>query len=92
VSDNLIAGGGFAIYAEDYSPSESNPSGGFTVSNITFTGNRFSTHLFGCVGYFGVWFPRGRRPTNLQRSGNTVLETGADVDAGNPSSQGRTCN
>jgi hypothetical protein len=92
VSDNLIAGGGFSIYGEDYSPSESNPSGGFTVTNIAFTGNRFSTALFGCVGYFGVWFPRGAPTDGWRRSGNTVLETSADVDSGNPSYQGRPCN
>jgi hypothetical protein len=92
VSDNLIAGGGFAIYAEDYSPSESNPSGGLTVTNVTFTDNRFSTKLFGCVGYYGVWFPRGGPPINWRRSGNTVLETGVDVDGGNPRSQGHACN
>jgi hypothetical protein len=92
VSNNLIAGGGFSIYGEDYSPSESNPSGGFTVTNIAFTGNRFSTALFGCVGYFGVWFPRGAPTDGWRRSGNTVLETGADVDSSNPSYQGHPCN
>jgi hypothetical protein len=92
VSDNLIAGGGFSIYGEDYSPSESNPSGGFTVTNIAFTGNRFSTALFGCVGYFGVWFPRGAPTDGWRRSGNIVLETGADVDSSNPSYQGHSCN
>ena len=92
VSDNLIAGGGFSIYGEDYSPSESNPSGGFTVTNIAFTDNRFSTALFGCVGYFGVWFPRGAPTDGWRRNGNTVLETGADVDSGNPSYQGHPCN
>lgn len=91
VSNNLIAGGGFAVYAEDYSPSEANPSGGFTVTNITFTGNKFSTVLFGCIGYYGVWFSRGNPSDHWNRSGNTVLETGANVDAGNPTSGGRAC-
>ena len=92
VSDNLIAGGGFAIYSEDYSPSESSPAGGFTVTNTHFNSNVFSTHLFGCVGYFGVWFPRGGAPSDgWHRSGNRVLETGADVDNQNPTSQGRSC-
>ncbi|HEY7049798.1 MAG TPA: DUF4082 domain-containing protein [Jatrophihabitantaceae bacterium] len=91
VSNNLVSGGGFSVYAEDYSPSEGNPSGGFTVTNITLTGNRFSTHLFGCIGYYGVWFPRGAPTDGWRRSGNTVLETGADVDSGNPSYQGRSC-
>ena len=91
VSNNLIAGGGFAIYSEDYSPSESSPAGGFTVTNTYFNNNVFSTHLFGCVGYFGVWFPRGAPSDGWHRSGNRVLETGADVDNQNPTSQGRSC-
>ena len=90
-SRSLIAGGGFSVYAEDYSPSEANPSGGFTVTNITFTGNKFSTVLFGCIGYYGVWFSRGNPSDHWNRSGNTVLETGANVDAGNPTSGGRAC-
>lgn len=91
VSNNLIAGGGFSVYAEDYNPSESNPSGGLTVTNIAFSGNKFSTVLFGCVGNYGVWFSRGNPSDGWHRSGNTVLETGASVDAGNPTSGGRSC-
>jgi hypothetical protein len=91
VSDNLIAGGGFAVYAEDYNPSEASPSGGHSVTNISFDGNKFSTVLFGCVGYYGVWYVRGNPSDQWNRSGNTVLETGADVDRGNPSYQGAPC-
>jgi hypothetical protein len=91
VSNNLIAGGGFSMYAEDYSPSESNPAGGFTVTGIVFTGNKFSTVLFGCVGYYGVWFPRGAPDDGWHRSGNSVLETGADVDSSNPTYHGSSC-
>jgi hypothetical protein len=91
VSDNLIAGGGFSIYAEDYNPSESDPRGGFTVTNITFADNAFSTALYGCVGYFGVWFPRGNPSDSWHRSGNTVLETAANVDTRNPTYQGHSC-
>ena len=87
VTNNLITGGGFAIYAEDYSPSEASPAGGFTLTNVSFTNNKFSTHLFGgsCVGRFGVWFPRGAPSDQWRRSGNSVLETGVNLDGGNPS-------
>ncbi len=92
VQNNLIAGGGFAIYAEDYVPSEANPAGGYSVTNVQFNNNKFSTHLFGCVGFYGVWYVRGAPTDGWRRSGNTVLETGANVDNGNPSYQGNTCN
>jgi hypothetical protein len=91
VSNNLIAGGGFSMYAEDYNPSEGSPGGGFSVTNIVFTNNRFSTALFGCVGYYGIWYTRGAPSDGWHRSGNTVLETGANVDAKNPSSGGQLC-
>ena len=81
VQSNLIAGGGFSIYAEDYSPSESSPAGGYTVTDISFSDNVFSNHLFGCVGYYGVWFPRGRPTDGWQRQGNVLLETGANLDS-----------
>ena len=92
VQSNLIAGGGFSIYAEDYSPSESSPAGGYTVTDISFSDNVFSNHLFGCVGYYGVWFPRGRPTDGWQRQGNVLLETGANLDSSNPTYQGRVCN
>ena len=92
VQSNLIAGGGFSIYAEDYSPSESSPAGGYTVTDISFADNVFSNHLFGCVGYYGVWFPRGRPTDGWQRQGNVLLETGANLDSSNPTYQGRVCN
>lgn len=91
VTRNLIAGGGFAVYAEDYSPSEASPAGGNSVTNVRFADNVFSTHLFGCVGYWGVWYPRGKPTDGWDRSGNTVLETRQGVDAGNPTFQGRVC-
>lgn len=84
--NNLIAGGGFAIYAQDYSPSDTNPSGGYSVTNVYFTNNKFSTYLEGnCVGFFGVWFPRGAPTDQWRRSGNKILETGFNLDSGNPS-------
>jgi hypothetical protein len=91
VARNLIAGGGFSVYAEDYSPSESSPAGGNVVTDVRFVDNVFSRRLYGCVGNWGVWFSRGRPTDGWHRTGNHVLETRASVDAGNPSYQGRTC-
>jgi hypothetical protein len=91
VSNNLIAGGGFAVYAEDYNPSESSPAGGYSVTNISFQNNRFSQALFGCVGNWGVWFTRGAPTDGWKRSGNTVLETGANMDSANPTYNGNSC-
>lgn len=91
VVGNLLAGGGFAVYAEDYSPSESNPAGGYSVTNVSFSNNVFSTVHFGCVGIYGVWFTRGAPTDGWRRSGNTVLETGEAIDAGNPHTAGRLC-
>ena len=70
VSNNLIAGGGFAAYAEDYSgPSgqatenvANSAVGGNSLTNISFLNNSFSTYLNSCVGSFGVWFYRGAWP------------------------------
>lgn len=91
VRDNLITGGGFSIYAEDYSPSESAPAGGYTVTDIRFVDNVFSRHLFGCVGYFGVWFPRGNPTDGWRRTGNHLLGSSGSLDHGNPSFHGRPC-
>ena len=103
VRDNLITGGGFAIYAEDYYPGDSGPGdpgavGGYSVSDIRFTGNVFSTYAAGCVGSFGVWFERpgwspydGGPTDGWHRHGNRVLETGQNVDDGNPSGPGLSC-
>lgn len=90
VRGNLIAGGGFAIYAEDYSPSEDSPQGGYVVERVTFRDNLFSRRLYGCVGYWGVWFHVG--PTDgWHRQGNRLLETGESLDGGNPSYDGQSC-
>jgi len=103
VNDNLITGGGFAIYAEDYDPGDGGPGdpsaiGGFSVTQITFTDNVFSTQASGCVGQFGVWFDRptwapydGGPTDGWHRSGNRVLETGENVDSGNPHDNGALC-
>ncbi len=92
VDRNLISGGGFSVYAEDYSPSEASPAGGYSLTNVAFTNNVFSTVHYGCVGSYGVWYPRGAPSDGWRRSGNFVLETGQKVDGGNPSYQGRVCN
>ncbi len=88
VENNLLAGGGFTIYAEDYSPSEDNPQGGYSVTNIRFVNNKFSTVNYPCVGYWGVWFPRGAPTDGWRRTGNVVLETGRNVDTQNPPKPG----
>jgi len=96
VTHNLITGGGFAIYAEDYNPGDGGPGdpsavGGFSDTDIGFTRNVFSTYAAGCVGQFGVWFERptwgpydGGPTDGWRRTGNKVLETGQNVDDGNP--------
>ena len=91
VENNLMAGGGFAVYAEDYSPSEQSPAGGYSVTNIRFNNNRFSTVHYPCVGNWGVWFTRGAPTDGWRRSGNTVLETGQNIDAKNPIVSGVEC-
>ena len=103
VRDNLITGGGFAIYAEDYYPGDGGPGdpgavGGYSVSEIRFINNVFSTYAAGCVGSFGVWFERpgwspydGGPTDGWHRHGNRVLETGQNLDQGNPSGTGLSC-
>jgi hypothetical protein len=95
ISNNLIGGGGFAVYAEDTSPSEGvgGASGGNQLTNVIFTNNKFSTAIEGkCVGFYGVWFYRptwtpyfGGPSDGWHRTGNMILETGINVDSGNPS-------
>lgn len=97
VENNLLAGGGFTVYAEDYHPTEASPGGGYTVTNIRFLNNKFSNRFFPCVGAFGVWFFRSNLlykggPTDgWRRTGNTVLETGQNIDSGNPIVNGVEC-
>jgi hypothetical protein len=103
VKNNLIAGGGFAVYAEDYNPSDGAPgdpsaAGGFSVTNIQFDDNAFSTVDAGCVGKYGVWFTRptwepyqGGPTDGWHRLGNVVLETGENIDMSNPYSGGQLC-
>jgi hypothetical protein len=103
VADNLIRGGGFAVYAEDYNPGTGAPgapsaAGGFTVTGIWFVDNVFSTAVSDCVGNYGVWFDRpswvpykGGPTDGWHRSGNIVLETGENIDNHNPHVKGQLC-
>lgn len=91
VDNNLLQGGGFSVYAEDYSPSEASPAGGYTVTNVRFTNNRFSNSRYDCVGAYGVWFTRGAPSDGWRRSGNRLLETGQNLDNNNPIVNGWEC-
>ena len=95
VEGNLLRGGGFTVYAQDYSPSEASPAGGYSVTNVRFVNNKFSNVSSRCVGNWGVWFfrsawtyqggPTGGWGANGNvRSGNTIIETNTNVDSGNP--------
>jgi hypothetical protein len=96
IMNNLIAGGGFAMYAEDSSPGDGapgdpSPVGGNSLTDVVYTNNSFSTYLNPCVGLYGVWFERSAWPPyyggptdGWHRSGNVVLELGLNVDDGNP--------
>jgi hypothetical protein len=92
IDNNLAAGSGFLMYAEDYSPSEQNPGGGYSVTNIVHANNRFSTALYPCAGAYGVWYPRGAPTDGWHRSGNVILETGEKIDSSNPHVNGQICN
>lgn len=102
VDNNLMTSGGFTIYAEDYSPAEGGSAavGGNTLTNVHFTNNRFSTIQGACVGDYGVWFYRsgwspyfggptdGWNTGGSTRTGNKILETGFNLDNGNPNGCG----
>jgi parallel beta-helix repeat protein len=91
VENNLMAGGGFTVYAEDYSPSEQSPAGGYSVTNVIFSNNSFSTVHYPCVGNWGVWFTRGAPTDGWHRNGNTVVESAQNLDANNPIVNGVEC-
>lgn len=84
VENNLMAGGGFTAYAHDSNPSGDSPAGGFSTTNIRFINNAFSTMYYSIVGYWGVWFPRGRPTDEWIRLGNYVVETGENIDEKQP--------
>jgi hypothetical protein len=65
VQHNLITGGGFSVYAQDYNPGDGAPGdptqvGGYSLTGVHYTNNVFSTSSSGsgCVGEWGVWFTR----------------------------------
>ena len=91
VDNNLMVGGGFAVYVEDYSPSEQSPAGGYAVTNVRVTNNLFSTVRYPCVGYWGVWYPRGSPTDGWSRTGNYVIETRQNLDTKNPIVNGSEC-
>jgi len=72
ISNNLLAGGSYAIYAGQN-------SGGLTTSNITITGNRFATQYFPQSGQYGP--VAAYNPSTTTWSGNVWDSTGATVPA-----------
>jgi len=71
VSNNLLTGGGFTSFVEDYSgptgqAQENVPNsavGGNSLVNVKFSNNSYSTYLNACVGVWGTWFYRGAWPS-----------------------------
>jgi len=84
ITNNLMAGGGFIVYAY--------AANGNTTTNVTHTNNKFSTALYPCAGYFGVWYPRAAPTDGWHRSGNVILETGQNIDNQNPTVNESVCN
>jgi hypothetical protein len=97
VSNNLLSGGGFTAYAEDYSgpngiAAENVPNsnvGGDSMTNIQFLNNKFSTHVGGaCVGQWGTWFYRGAwspyygGPTDLWNQGGSFRAGNVVLETG----------
>jgi Ca2+-binding RTX toxin-like protein len=78
VENNLFTGAGFTLYAEDKNGTDGlaeenvpgSAAGGFSVRDIRFVNNRFSTSSHPhtgassrCVGRWGTWFYRGGWPS-----------------------------
>jgi hypothetical protein len=105
IQNNLLTGGGFTLYAEDYSgPNNSSAAenvansavGGFTVTNIRYLDNKFSTSQFphaasntsACVGVWGTWFFRGgwtpyfAGPTDLWNRGGSLRSGNVVLETG----------
>ena len=102
MSDNLIAGGAFAVYAEDYSPGDGAPATfagrGNSVTDIQFDDNSSApscqaasaSTASGLPGR--AWEPYQGGPTDgWHRIGNIVLETNENIDNSNPRSNGKLC-
>ena len=84
IENNLMAGAGFTAYAHDSNPSNASPTGGYSTTNVRFINNAFSTRYYSIVGFWGVWFPRGRPTDKWIRMGNYVVETGENIDNKQP--------
>jgi hypothetical protein len=69
VTNNLLAGGGYALYGGA-------PNGGFTVGSETVTGNRFSRVYY---AKSGQWGPNAYMPSTYTWSGNVWDDTGQPV-------------
>jgi hypothetical protein len=69
VTNNLLAGGGYALYGGA-------PNGGFTVGSETVTGNRFSRVYY---AKSGQWGPNAYMPSTYTWSGNVWDDTGQSV-------------
>jgi hypothetical protein len=105
IQNNLFTGGGFTLYAEDYNgPNNSSAQenvansavGGFTVTNIRYINNKFSTSRFphgsgdnnACVGEWGTWFYRGgwppyfAGPTDLWNRGGSLRSGNVVLETG----------
>jgi hypothetical protein len=105
IQNNLFTGAGFTLYAEDYSgPNNSSAAenvansavGGFTVTNIRYLDNKFSTSqaphtaadTSSCVGAWGTWFYRGNwapyfaGPTDLWNRGGSVRSGNLVLETG----------
>jgi hypothetical protein len=96
VSNNLMAGGGFTNYAEDYSgpngqATENVPNsavGGNSLVNVKFLNNTYSTYLYPCVGQWGTWFYRGAwpsyygGPTDLWNQGGSIRSGNIVLETG----------
>jgi len=105
IQDNLFTGAGFTLYAEDYigagnaSATENvanSAVGGYSVTNIRYLNNRFSTsqaphaasNTSACVGAWGTWFYRGGwppyygGPTDLWNQGGSVRSGNIVIETG----------
>ena len=67
IEHNLLAGGGYTLYA--------GPG-----SNYRVIDNHFSTQFSSTVGYYNIWYWDPSEDGDVTRSGNVIHETGADAN------------
>lgn len=105
IQNNLFTGAGFTLYAEDYSgPGNvlavenvaNSAVGGYTVTNIRYLNNKFSTSQFphtaadtsSCVGIWGTYLYRARwppyygGPTDLWNQGGSLRSGNIVLETG----------